>query len=142
MTEIVQIIMVMTTTHALCSFALGCGIVPEIDLVGGITISTENSNAVLPSSASAKNRKPATSLIISHINIHLGEDPLEIGRSTEELLKKLQSDEYSRSSSPVHSPSPKEEQCKSFESADETDTSSADASNLMRIASGHAACDA
>lgn len=39
--ELVQAICVMATFHSLCSFVLGCGVVPEIDLRGGARLAGE-----------------------------------------------------------------------------------------------------
>lgn len=35
MSELVQAIVVLATVHSLCSFVLGCGLAPEIDMLGG-----------------------------------------------------------------------------------------------------------
>ena len=37
MSELVQAMVVLATFHGLCSFVLGCGVAPEIDMIGGTT---------------------------------------------------------------------------------------------------------
>jgi hypothetical protein len=71
--ELVQAVVVLTTFHSLASFVLGCGVTPEIDMIGG---SVDDESAVIPD---------------ERLSVSSAFESEEIEEYTAELLQRLKS---------------------------------------------------
>ncbi|KAI9139266.1 PA26 p53-induced protein-domain-containing protein [Paraphysoderma sedebokerense] len=98
MSELVQAIVIMSIFHSLSSFALGCGLIPEIDTLGGVTFDEEtNPEEESPTelehhqngSLSVTDDIDGVAKAVAEIKITGEEEPAELMFTTQ-LISKLQ----------------------------------------------------